>query len=297
MMVTLQRGRSRVGGARLLSAGVLACGVVLLPASSAFAQDMPAMKDGMMCPHAVGDASNPATAAPPTRSAPNEAPLGAKPVSVVTSPAPGSASRPATKPVAQRASAGESASTPAATSVRSTTAPPATVRVVQPQRAVAPVARPQQASAPVVRRAVRAAPKHRVTPTHLTTARPVSTAAVTSPVIPDVTRPSAGHAPVLVATDAGRDVTVSMWLAIGGAALMLAFAAAFVLHRRRGLGGALAPVKADGPLEPSVLPVAAIAFDEVEIALHEMIAEARARELYGDVAEDMDVVETELAAR
>jgi hypothetical protein len=96
MTVTLDRSTGRRCGreARLLTLGVLACGAVLLPATAAVAQDTPAMKDGMMCPHAVGDASNPATAVPPTRTSTNEAPLGAKGASVTQA----SPARPATKP-------------------------------------------------------------------------------------------------------------------------------------------------------------------------------------------------------
>jgi hypothetical protein len=258
----------------------LACGAVLLPAASAFAEDMPAMKDGMMCPHAVGDMTNPATAAPPMRSAPNEAPLGAKPAAVVTQPSPG---RAATKPASKAPGEGASATTPATTTATSKAGAGAAVRATQPQRAVTPVAAPQRAVTPAAPRPVvvastpkAKAPAHRTAaPKHSAPARPAS-----SPVIPEVTRPSGGNAPQVPTAATATQQPGLGWVAIGGALMMLiAFAGAIRVLRRRGSGGAVVTAAANGPLEPSLLRLERAGFDEVEIALREMLSEARASEL------------------
>ncbi|MEA2255867.1 MAG: hypothetical protein QOG35_1912 [Solirubrobacteraceae bacterium] len=300
-----RRGRE----ARFLTAGVLVCGAVLLPATSAFAEDMPAMKDGMMCPHAVGDASNPATTAPPTRSAPNEAPLGAKPASVVTPPSPGrAATKPGSQAPAERAAATQPASAPATTTAKSTAGAGAAVRATQPQRATAPVPQPQRAATPVAQRpavaAPAAAPSHTAasgpnrstSPKHSAPARHVSPPAATPPVIPEVTRPSAGTAPKLTTAPAGALPAGVLWVAIGGGLVLLLIASAAalaVLRRRRG-GGAALTAAVPEPLEPSLLPLERTEIDEVEIALREMLSEARAKELLGQVDVDSD---TDLVAR
>lgn len=281
MTETLHAGRRRGREARLLTAGVLACGAVLLPAASAMAEDMPAMKDGMMCPHAVGDLSNPATTAPPTRSAPNEAPLAARPSSVVTQPSPGrAATRPASKPSAQRAGA----TRPATTTANAKAGAGAVVKVTQPQRAVTPVAQPQRAVSPVAQRpTVQAASKPaasspaRAQPKHSAAAR-VQTPRVGTTVIPEVTRPSAGNAPRITSISADTPNIVG-WLALGGV-LVLVASAALVL-RRRGSAGAAVIATTNDPLEPVVWAETAT-FDEVEVALQELLAEARARELLVD---------------
>jgi hypothetical protein len=261
---------------------------------------MPAMKDGMMCPHAVGDASNPATAAPPTRSAPNEAPLGAKPSSVVTQPSPGrAATKPASQAPAERASATQPASTPATTTANSTAGAGTAVRVLQQQRAVAPVAQPQPSVTPVAR------PQHATTPrAHVratpkqAVARHVSAPAQTTTVIPEVTRPSAGNAPEVTTIATGTQPADTTWLAIGGALMLIAFAATVMVLRRRGSGGAVVTAVADGPLESSLLQLERTEFDEVEVALRELLSEARAKELLGgDGEDDVDAVQSALVAR
>jgi hypothetical protein len=291
MTEMVHRGARKRSGwkVRLLTAGVLLCGVVLLPASSAFAQEeMPAMKDGMLCPHAVGDASNPATAAPPTRSAPNETPLGAKPSSLVTHPSPGrAATTPATKAPAERASATQPAATPATTTARTTAAAGAAVQAVQPQRAVAPVAQPS------------ARPQHVTTPRahvrtttkHSPAARHSSAPAQTTTVIPEVTRPSAGTAPQLTTTATGTQPADTTWLAIGGVLMLMAFAAAVVVLRRCGGGDATVTAVGDGPLEPRT------EIDEVEVALRELLSEARAKELLGSAESDVDATDAPFALR
>jgi len=163
MTVTLHRSRGTCCGreARLLTAGVLACGAVLLPAGTAFAQDMPAMSNGMLCPHAVGDASNPATAVPPTRSTTNEAPLGARPASATQSPG-RPASKPASKAPAERAAATTPASAPATTAARNTAGAGAAAPAVHKQRAVVPVAQPQRVAVPVAQSQRATAPSRAV---------------------------------------------------------------------------------------------------------------------------------------
>jgi hypothetical protein len=291
MTETVHRGARKRSGreVRLLTAGVLVFGAVLLPASSAFAQEeMPAMKDGMLCPHAVGDASNPATAAPPMRSAPNETPLGAKPSSVVTQPSSGrAATKPATKAPAERASSTQPATTHATTTVKTTASAGAAVQAVQPQRAVAPVAqpsaRPQHIATP--RAHVRTSTKH--SPVADRSGAP----AQTTTVMPEVTRPSAGTAPQLTTTATGTQPADTTWLAIGGALMLMAFAAAVLVLRRRGGGDATVMAVADSPLEPRT------EIDEVEVALRELLSEARAKELLGAAEGDVDATDAPLALR
>jgi hypothetical protein len=287
MTETLPRGVGRRRGreARLLTAGVLVCGAVLLPAASAFAEDMPAMKDGMMCPHAVGDASNPATAAPPTRNAPNEAPLGAKPSSVVvTKPAAGQASAPASKAPAERATSTQPAGAGAGTTARSGASAGAVA--VRTQPALTPVAQRAAVSAPVARPSTTPAPRAhaRTQVTRSAPAARVVAPRVVTTVIPEVTRPSAGNAPQIAAAPATSSRTGVAWQAIGAALVLLAIAAtAFVARRRRGSGGAPIAAIADGPQGPS-----AMTFDEVEFALRDLLARSRGRDLLVDAEGDAD---------
>lgn len=280
MTVTLDRGGGRRCGlqARLLTLGVLACGAVLLPATGAVAQDMPDMKDGMLCPHALGDASNPATAAPPSRTSPNEAPLAAKPASVTQASPARPATKPASKAPAQRAAARTPASAPATTTAKSQAGAGAAARAVRQKQAV--VAQPQRAVTTVVQpqRHVNQRPR-RTTPKHTAPARRASTPTVTTTVIPEVTRPSAGSAPRATATATGTPSADITWLAIGGALIFGAFAVAIIVLRRRGSSGPAVAAATTGPLEPSVLRHRPPEVDEVELALREMLAEARAWEL------------------
>jgi hypothetical protein len=286
MTETLHRsaGRRCGRGARVLTAGVLACGAVLLPTATASADHMVDM-NGMMCPHAIGDPTNPATAAPPTRSAPNEAPLGAKPSSVVTQPSAGqAATKPASNPSAQRASATQ----PASTTANAKAGAGAVVNATQPQRAATPVAQPQRAATPVAQPQHIAAPVGQRT-TVKAASKPASKQSAParhaqaprlSTVIPEVTRPSAGSAPQVTSAPAGTEQGSTGWLAIGGLLALIASAALVVVLvlRRRGNGDAAVAAITDAPLEPAMRAEPAM-FDEVEVALQEMIAEARAHAL------------------
>jgi hypothetical protein len=270
----------------------LACGAVLLPATAAFAEDMPAMQNGMLCPHAIGDASNPATAVPPARTSTNEAPLGAKPASVTQSSPARPATKPASKAPAERAAATTPASVPAHTAAKSQAGAGATAPAVQKQRVV--VAQPQRVVTPVAQpRHVTQRPQRAATPKHTAPVRRVSTPAVMPTVIPEVTRPSAGSAPQATSTATGTAPADVTWLAIGGALMLGAFAAAVVVLRRRGSSGPAVTVVTTGPLEPSLLPCGPAEVDEVDVALREMLSEARAWELLGngerDEAADQEV--------
>ena len=278
-----RRGRER----RLLAAGVLACSAVLLPVGTASAQEMAGtMADGMMCPHAVGDISNPATAAPPTRSAPNEAPLAAKPAAV-SAPARPAASQAPARPAASTTGASQpavaqaksTAGAGAAAPVASTR--PASVPAPQPQRATVPVAQPQRTPAPVARPAV-APDTERATPKRTAPARTVVAPKVTTTVIPDVTRPSAGNAPQAAAAQAVEESPgIGRPIVLGGLLLLSAFVVAVVIMRRRRSGGEAIAMTPDEPLEPALLRPEADEVDEFEVALREWVSEARARELLG----------------
>ena len=267
-----RRGRE----ARLLTAGVLVCGAVLLPAATAAAEDTP-QTNGMLCPHAIGDPSNPATAAPPSRTAPNEAPLGAKPASVTTSSPARPASTPASAPATTTAKSQAGAGT-AATSLRKQPAV-----VAAPQRAAAPAAAPQRVVTPVSQPRHATPRPQRMTPKHNPAVRRVSTPAAAPTVIPDVTRPSAASAPQATPTATGTVPADVTWLAIGGALMLAACAAAIVARRRRGSSGAAVVAPTTDPLEPRREQVE---LDEVDIALRELLAEARARELLGSRERD-----------
>ena len=282
MTVTLHRstGRRCRGEARLLAAGVLACGAVLLPASTALANHM-SMPDGTMCPHAAGDPGAAAMEGPaaPTRTA-SEAPLGTTAKPAVTQPAGRPAAKPASKAPAQRAAATTPASAPATTVAQSTAGAGAAAPAAQQQRAVAPVG-PSRTATP--------RPQRRATPTHSAPARRVSTPTATTTVIPDATRPSAGSARQVASTATAAEPANVPWPAIGLGVLMLAaLAAAIVVLRRRGSGGAAVTATANGPLEPSLLRPEPTELDEVDLALREMLSEARASELLGNGDRDTD---------
>ncbi|HEY0344817.1 MAG TPA: hypothetical protein VGC59_09230 [Solirubrobacteraceae bacterium] len=263
---------------------------MLLPATAASAEDMPAMQNGMLCPHAMGDPSNPATAVPPARTSTNEAPLGAKPASVTQSSPARPATKPASKAPAEQAAARTPASAPATTTAKSqagvgATAPAVqTQRVVvaQPQHAVTPAAQPQRVVTPVAQPRHASPRPHRAAPKHTPAVRRVSTPAVTPTVIPEVTRPSAGSVPQATSTATGSAPAEVAWLAIGGALMLAGCAAAIVARRRRGSSGAAVIEATPGPLEPSLLRREQVEVDEVEVALREMLAEARAWELLGN---------------
>lgn len=256
--------------ARVLATGVLACGAVLLPVNAAFGNHMQ-MADGTMCPHAAtGNMDNPATSAAPSRAA-SERPLGS------TTPAatPRATPRPAVKPTVSQAPVQRAATTqPAQT--RAAQPATTTAKATATAKASAPVARAQRVSAPVAQPKRVAAPVARTTPKRTSSARQATAPKVTATVIPDVTRPSAKSAPQLVAKTTGAKPADATWIALGGLLTLLACAATVAVLRRRGSGGEEA-VTADelSPLAPSTQ------VDEVEIALREMLAEARAAELLG----------------
>lgn len=262
--------------ARGLATGVMACGAVLLPVNAAFGNHMQ-MADGTMCPHAAtGNIESPATSAAPSRSA-SERPLGSTPSAATPRATP----RPAAKPTVSQTPVQRAATTqPAQT--RAAQPATATVKATATAKASAPVARTQRVSAPVAQPKRVAAPVAKATParsSERTTAKRTSQATtpkVTTTVIPDVTRPSAKSAPQLVAKTTGAKPADATWIALGGLLTLLACAATVAVLRRRGDGGEEA-VAADelSPLEPSTQ------VDEVEIALREMLAEARAAELLG----------------
>ena len=285
MTVTVHRGagRRRVRERRLLAAGVLACGAVLLPAGAASAQEM--MADGMMCPHAVGDMTNPATAPPPARTATNEAPLAARPAAV-TAPAP-AATKPAGQAPSQRAASSTGASTPATATAKSTTSAGAgapvvrTQPVAQPRRAAVPVSQPQRTTTPVARPSARPETQ-RATPKRTSPVRRVVAPKVITTVIPEVTRPSAGKAPQATAAQAVEESPGSgLPVAIGGLLLLSALAVAVAIMRRRHSGGEAIAIAPDEPLEPSLHRLETDEVDEFDIALREWVIEARARELLG----------------
>lgn len=292
MTQSLHRDARRHRGreARLVTAGVLAFGAVLLPTASAFAEDTPPMTNGMLCPHALGDASNPATTAPPTRSAPNEAPLGAKPAAAGPTSSPGRAgTTPASKAPAERAAPSRPAST--STTTHANAGAGAVVRATQPQRALTAVPQPQtqRAATPIAqRRAVVApsakprqrSPARAAKAKHATAARHAQAPRVMTTVIPDVTQPSSGGAPQVTSTPAGTQPGVVGWPAIAGMLGLIACAALALVRWRRGRGAALGAV-ASGPFEPVSRPEPTVA-DEVEIELQELLAEARASELLGN---------------
>lgn len=285
-MVTLHRSARRCGGARLLAAGMLACGaVVLLPAGAAFGQDS-AMNDGMMCPHAVGDVGNPATSAPPANTRPNESPLGAEPSAATQPAAPPAVARPATKAPARRAATTTPAARKATTTARSTTGAPASAPVARARRAPAPAARTSGAAAPVAQAAKRTvpapSPRNRATARRTGPARHATTPQVTTTVIPELTRPSVASAPQLVAkTTASTGPAGVRWLALAGALMLAGLAAAVAVLRRRGDDGGMASAAGTGSLEPSLAHREAPEVDEVEVELRELLTEARAGELLG----------------
>jgi hypothetical protein len=299
MTVTKHRSGRRCGTeARFLAAGVLACGAVLLPAGAAFGSHMP-MPDGTMCPHAAGNLENPATSDPPSRTSASEAPLGAA-SSTATRSAPRPAARPAPAPAAKapvqravtRAPASTRAAAPATTAAKRTAAAPAVraqraaAPVAQVRRAVAPVAQPRRATAPVAKQSKKAAARpSQATASKRTAPTPSASTPKVSPALaPEFTLPSAADAPQLVAQPTGAAPAEAKWtVGIGGLLVLIVSAVAVAVLRRRGSGGDTTLVAREhGPIEPTTT------VDEFEVALQEMLAEARAEELLGTGGREAD---------
>ena len=268
--VVQPRARRRLRGVTI---AVVAAGAVLMPAGTALADHMPGM-NGTMCPHASGEGPDALAAPGPNEpAAPAQAPSDA-PVAAVSAPqgspsgsAPAASNpgRPATQvtqpatqvPTQQPATVAESVgsesaagSTPATTAVTTEAAPRLTrAEHLQLQR--------QRAEARLAQRQARIAERSYV---RRYAVEPFSLArtpigVVARPVTPDPS-PRTGFlwlVPVLIA--------------------VAAFAAA-LLARRRDSGGAVAAgERPDRPAAPSYADAA------MEAELHEIIAEARAREL------------------
>jgi hypothetical protein len=269
--------RSRPG-VRSWSIAVVTAGAVLLPAGSALADHMPGM-NGTMCPHASGEgpdalaAPGPSEPAAPER-APSESPLA---LTGQSGPSSNAAPAPASKPAAQQVTRPATQVSKPATQVQTrvtTTAQsaPAATSAQSAVRAVAttPVAASKRAPA-AQPRAKRAAPRarpersfeRRFNGLEPRASRPslVTREAVeaTPAVRPEVTGPTAS-VPLLV---------LFGLLTAGG------LAAVVLVGRRRGGGGVVAGAPPQRPAAPRYADAA------VEAELHEIIAEARARELLG----------------
>jgi hypothetical protein len=267
MTEALQVPRRRRADVRWWTVGVLACGAVLVPATGASANHMK-MADGTLCPHATGtgpDAQPQATGPAAPARASSDKPLG---------PVVKSATPPVTKPAAE---AGSQAVTKAPAQR------PATVVDTQAAgtTAVAVAPRQQPVSAPVRQvRQPRAVPKPRAAHQPRQASRPASTKDFVPPVTgsADVVLPRASAPSVQVAE---RQVIPAPAAIVAGCLMLVALAAltaAIVRRRRRGDDGELVEVAPVAPVEPmAVVTHEAL----VEAELHEMIAEARARELLG----------------
>jgi hypothetical protein len=106
-------------------------------------------------------------------------------------------------------------------------------------------------------------------------------------VIPEVTRPSAGEAPQVTATPVSSTPGIAGWQTIGGALMLVALAAVvLVLRRRRSSGRVAVGAVVDVPHTPSAHPAGPATFDEVEIALRDLLAEARGQDLLVDAEGD-----------
>jgi hypothetical protein len=282
---------------RALWVGAVTCGALLLPAGSAVATHMPGMSNGMACPHASGEGPDSLAAASPndpatSGRAPSEAPLGAagksgaralgskpatKPASQVTRPATQQVTKPATQVQLQRPATTTTQSAPATAVGQRTTAAVASQPVATPATTRQPRARRSAHRRPATDRPARATdrPAHvrRFNGLEPRVARPSAT-------FPDI--PLAGvrerPAPPEVAARArppapdSRRAPMPLTLVLGALALA-GVAAALVVARRRGSGGAAGMRRDVDPTAP------ARADAVVEAELQEMISEANARAL------------------
>ena len=271
--VVQPRPRRRLRGVTI---AVVAAGVVLVPASPAFADHMPGM-NGTMCPHASGEGPDALAAPGPNEpaapaQAPSDSPVGAVSAPQASTPAPSPATdpggpatqvtQPATQvPAQQPATVAESvgAESAAVGTVATTTtaAAPRLTRAerLQLQRERAEARRAQRQSVRVERSYVRT---YAVEPFSLT-------------------RVPIGVEPRSVSLESSPS-TALMWLV--PVLVAIAALAGVLLARRRDSGGAVvADEHPDAPAAPSYADAA------MEAELHEMIAEARAREV---LAADQD---------
>jgi len=275
-------------GRRSCAIALVAAGVVLLPAGTALAEDMPGM-NGTMCPHASGEGPDALAAAGPNEPAAPERAPNSGPIAPVGAPA---ASSPAQKPSAPK---------PVAQAPRPVTqvTQPAT-QVTQPATHVGtqrPVTTTARSSPVVAKRSVRAVaattvaepsrgararakhPARHLRPQQRSSAQRVNGleprsagpyVAPGEPIAVTVSRPATADRP------SGLPTGLLLGL------IALAAAMAGLLVRRRGAGGIAAVERPDAPIAPAYADTA------IEAELHEIISEARARQLLAPRRADED---------
>lgn len=272
--VVQPRPRRRLRGVTI---AVVAAGAVLVPASPALGDHMPGM-NGTMCPHASGEGPDALAAPGPNEpaapaQAPSDSPVGAVSAPQASTPAATDPGRPATQvtqpatqvqsrqPATVAESAGAESAAVGTVATTTTVAAPRLTRAerLQLQRERAEARRAQRQSLTAERSYARTY-----------AVEPFSLARV--PIGVGVRSVTAGSSPG----------TALMWLvpvlvAVAALALVL-------LARRRDSGGAVvADEQPDAPAAPSYADAA------MEAELHEIIAEARAREMLA-VDEDGEAI-------
>jgi hypothetical protein len=270
---------------RTCAIALVTAGAVLLPAGAALADHMPGM-NGTMCPHAAGEGPDSLAAAGPNEPAaperaPNSAPLAPADQPASTAPAPKPAApkpvaqaprpvtqvtKPATQVVTQPAIQAQT-QRPATTTAQTRAAAKGTVRAV----AATTVAEPSHAAQPRAKRAGLSA---------RTAERSFSRRF--NGLEPRVARGSslpAEHPVAGLRADPASPGSVMFMSLLSVVALIALAAVGVMVRRRHGDDGVVA--LAEDPRRPA--PCHADASMEAE--LHEMISEARARELlgYGEV--------------
>ena len=276
-------------GVRSWSIAVVTAGAVLLPAGSALADHMPGM-NGTMCPHASGEgpdapaAPGPGEPAAPER-APSEAPLAAaaptspatapkpaatKPAAQVTKPATQQVSKPATQVQTQRPTT-TAQSAPASTSTSGAVRAVANTQVAASKRAAA--AQPRAKRSARIRTADRSF-ERRFNGLEPRAARG------------SLTTPEAVEAPPAAGAEAAESAAPVPLVVVLGLLTAGTLVAVLLVGRRRGTGGGVAEAPPERPAAPTYA-------DAVEAELHEIISEARARQLLmPDEAERGEPVET-----
>ena len=263
-------------GVRSWSIAVVTAGAVLLPAGSALAAHMPGM-NGTMCPHASGEgpdapaAPGPSEPAAPER-APSETPLAAagqpaasapaprpaatKPAAQVTKPATQQVTKPATQVQTQR---------PATTTVQSTAVQAVAKSSVRAVATTKAASRPRAEQPRTERSARPGRSPERSFERRFNVPEPRAAR-------PSLTAPEA-VAVTAVRTEAAEPVTSIPLLVVFGLLTAGALAAVVLLGRRRGTGSVVAEAPPEQPAAPTYADAA------VEAELHEIISEARARQL------------------